>query len=185
MITFSRNKRFSNINSNKIHGYMEYLLTWLHRNHQEYLNLIVETSTAETLRGWSHKIENCSPLCWRCITNKRRCSTTTSTGVRSRSSASFNRIRPIVRGEAKVKFGAKIGASIMKGYTFIDCHSREVYNECEDLMIHLKNYKRRFGLLPKKVEADKIYFNRRNQVILKLLKIKISDKPLRWPPKEQ
>ena len=52
-------------------------------------------------------------------------------------------------------------------------------------MIHLKNYKRRFGLLPKKVEADKIYFNRRNQVILKLLKIKISDKPLRWPPKEQ
>ena len=51
MITFSRNKRFSNINSNKIHGYMEYLLTWLHRNHQEYLNLIVETSTAETLKG--------------------------------------------------------------------------------------------------------------------------------------
>ena len=84
-----------------------------------------------------------------------------------------------------MKFGAKIGASIMKGYTFIDCHSREVYNECEDLMIHLKNYKRRFGLLPKKVEADKIYFNRRNQVTLKLLKIKISDKPLRWPPKEQ
>lgn len=96
-------------------------------------------------------------------------------------------IRPIVRGKAKckVEFGGKIGASIFKGYTFIDHHSWEAYNECEDLMIHLRLFKKRFGCLPKKLEADKIYMNRRNRRILKFLKIEIAGKPLGRPSKEQ
>lgn len=96
-------------------------------------------------------------------------------------------VRPIVRGKAKAKveFGAKIGASIIKGYTFINHNSWEAYNECDDLMIHLRYYKKMFGCLPEKFEADKIYLNIKNRRILKLLKIKICGKPLGRPSKEQ
>ena len=94
-------------------------------------------------------------------------------------------VRPIVRGKAKVEFGAKTGASIVNGYTFINHNSWEAYNECGDLMIHLKDYKEMFGCLLEKFEADKIYLNRKNRRILKLLKIKICGKPLGRPSKER
>lgn len=95
-------------------------------------------------------------------------------------------VRPIVRGKnkAKVEFGAKIGASIVNGYTFIDHHSWDAYNESEDLLTHLRKYKMRFGCLPRLFEGDKIYLNRRNRRILKMLKIEIGGKPLGRPPKE-
>ena len=96
-------------------------------------------------------------------------------------------VRPIVRGKAKAKveFGAKIGASIVDGYTFVDHHSWDAYNECEDLLVHLRKYKIRFGCLPAKFEGDKIYMNRRNRRILKFLGIEIGGKPLGRPSKEQ
>ena len=77
-------------------------------------------------------------------------------------------VRPIVRGKArnKTEFGAKIGVCIVQGYIFIDYLSWEAYNEKEDLMIHLRRYKERFGKVPEKVEADKIYLNRKNRRIL-------------------
>jgi hypothetical protein len=52
-------------------------------------------------------------------------------------------------------------------------------------MLHLRAYKKRFGYLPAKVEADKIYMNRRNRQILRLLGIEIGGKPLGRPSKEQ
>lgn len=60
-------------------------------------------------------------------------------------------LRPIVRGKAKatVEFGAKIGASIVSGYTYVDHVSWDAYNESSDLGMQLKLYKRRFGMLPK------------------------------------
>jgi IS5 family transposase len=96
-------------------------------------------------------------------------------------------VRPIVRGKAKAKveFGGKIGASIVDGYTFIDHHSWEAYNECEDLMTHLRCYKRRFGCLPEKFDGDTIYMNRTNRRILRFLRIEIGGKPLGRPSKEQ
>ncbi|MCH3995387.1 IS5 family transposase [Prevotella cerevisiae] len=96
-------------------------------------------------------------------------------------------VRPIVRGKAKAKveFGAKIGVSVVRGYTFIDRHSWDAYNECDDLMLHLRAYRKRFGNLPAKVEADKIYMNRRNRQILRLLGIETGGKPLGRPSKEQ
>lgn len=74
---------------------------------------------------------------------------------------------------------------MVEGYTFIDHHSWEAYNECEDLMLHLRAYKKRFGCLPEKLEGDKIYMNRLNRRILKFLKIEIAGKPLGRPSKEQ
>ena len=59
-------------------------------------------------------------------------------------------IRPIVRGKAKAmtEFGAKVGASIVDGYTFIDHISWNAYNEGTDLPLQITLYKQRFGCLP-------------------------------------
>lgn len=95
-------------------------------------------------------------------------------------------VRPIVRGKARanVEFGAKIGASIVQGYTFIDHHSWDAYNEASDLRLHVELYKQRFGCLPRKVFADMIYLNRENRKYLKDLGIEIMGKPLGRPSKQ-
>ena len=67
-------------------------------------------------------------------------------------------VRAIVRGKAKARteFGAKIGASIVEGYTFIDYHSWDAYNESQDLLLQIQLFKERFGYLPATILADKI-----------------------------
>jgi IS5 family transposase len=95
-------------------------------------------------------------------------------------------IRPIVRGKAKAKveFGAKIGVSIYEGYSFIDHHSWDAYNENSDLELHTRMFEQRFGCLPATILADKIYMNRNNREYLKVNEIKTYSKPLGRPPKE-
>lgn len=94
-------------------------------------------------------------------------------------------VRPIVRGKAKAKveFGAKIGVSIVSGYSFIDHHSWDAYNEASDLTVHIEKYKERFGCEPKRFFGDKIYLNRENRRILKEKEIQIMGRPLGRPPK--
>ena len=48
-------------------------------------------------------------------------------------------VRAIVRGKAKARteFGAKIGASIVEGCTFIDDQSCDAYNERQDLVLQI------------------------------------------------
>ena len=95
-------------------------------------------------------------------------------------------VRPIVRGKAraKVDFGSKIGVAMIEGYSFIDHFSWDAYNECDDMMTHLRAYKKRTGCLPQTVEADKIYLNRKNRRILRLLKIEVGGRPLGRHPKD-
>ena len=95
-------------------------------------------------------------------------------------------VRPIVRGKAKAKteFGAKIGVSVVEGYTFIDHHSWDAYNESLDLPLQIQLFKERFGCLPATVLADKIYMNRTNRHILEDLEVRTYCKPLGRPPKE-
>lgn len=94
-------------------------------------------------------------------------------------------IRPIVRGKAKAKveFGAKIGVSIISGFSFIDHHSWDAYNEASDLTIHIEKYKNRFGCKPERFFGDKIYLNRENRKILKEKEIQIMGRALGRPPK--
>lgn len=94
-------------------------------------------------------------------------------------------IRPIVRGKAKarVEFGAKIGVAIVSGYSFIDHHSWDAYNESSDLGIHIEKFKERFGNNPRRFFGDKIYLNRDNRKTLKDEKIEIMGRPLGRPPK--
>lgn len=95
-------------------------------------------------------------------------------------------IRPIVRGKAKAKveFGAKIGASVCEGYTFIDHHGWDAYNECADMDMQIDLYKERFGYLPATILADKIYMNKKNRDSLKEKEIKTYSQPLGRPPKK-
>lgn len=94
-------------------------------------------------------------------------------------------VRPIVRGKSKspTEFGAKIGASIVNGYTFIDHHSWDAYNESTDLTHQIELYRQRFGFLPTKIYADKIYMNKENRKLMKELEIQSMGKPLGRPPK--
>ena len=95
-------------------------------------------------------------------------------------------LRPIVRGKAsaKTEFGAKIGTALVGGYTFIDHHSWDAYNESADMELHIVKYQERFGYLPATIFSDKIYMNRANRALLKELGIKSYSKPLGRPPKE-
>lgn len=95
-------------------------------------------------------------------------------------------VRPIVRGKAKAptEFGAKIGAGIVDGYTFVDHHSWNAYNESADLALQIELYKKRFGYLPAKIYADKIYMNRANRNLMKEMEIQAMGKPLGRPSKE-
>ena len=94
-------------------------------------------------------------------------------------------VRPIVRGKAKAKveFGAKIGVSIVSGYSFIDHHSWDAYNEASDLTVHIEKYKDRFGCEPERFFGGRIYLNRENRKILKEKGIQIMGRPLGRPPK--
>ncbi|HCC52011.1 MAG TPA: DDE transposase, partial [Porphyromonadaceae bacterium] len=95
-------------------------------------------------------------------------------------------VRPIVRGKSKspTEFGAKIGASIVKGYTFVDDHSWDAYNESADLALQVELYRQRFGFLPARLYADKIYMCKENRRLMKELEIQAMGKPLGRPPKE-
>lgn len=94
-------------------------------------------------------------------------------------------VRPIVRGEAgcKTVYGAKIGVSVVNGFTYIDHLSRNAYNEGSDLMFQIMAYKERFGYYPQEVQADRIYLNKENRKLLKKLGIVCHCPPLGRPKK--
>ena len=95
-------------------------------------------------------------------------------------------LRPIVRGKAKAKveFGAKIGASIVNGYTYVDHLSWDAYNESSDLAMQTELYRKRFGMLPREVQVDKIHLGKANRQYLKDNNVECYNRPLGRPPKE-
>lgn len=94
-------------------------------------------------------------------------------------------VRPIVRGKAgrKTEYGAKIGVSVVNGFTYIDHLSWNAYNEGSDLMLQIMTYKERFGYYPQEVQADKIYLSKENRKLLKKLGIVCHCPPLGRPKK--
>ena len=96
-------------------------------------------------------------------------------------------LRPIVRGKAKAKveFGAKIGASIVNGYTYVDHLSWDAYNESSDLAMQLELYQKRFGMLPQEVQADKLYLGKANRNLIKDCHVDCYNHPLGRPPKDE
>ena len=95
-------------------------------------------------------------------------------------------VRPIKRGKANAatEFGAKISASLVDGFTFVDRISWDAYNEAGDLKEQIELYHNRFGFYPQSVHADKIYRNRDNRKFCKKLGIRLSGPALGRPPKQ-
>ena len=144
----------------KVKECMDYLLTMLYRNIGSFLNLIGRGSTGlfNTLKPHDQEL---FITVLKMYHQQKEMFVNGIHQCPNRIVSIFQpHIRPIVRGKAKAKveFGGKIGASIVNGYTFIDHHSWEAYNECDDLIIHLRNYKKRFGSLPDKFEADTVIY---------------------------
>jgi transposase, IS5 family len=85
-------------------------------------------------------------------------------------------IRPIVRGKAStnVEFGAKLTVSLKDGFSRIEKHSWENFNESTLLKDHVNAYFEIHGAYPKVVAADKIYHNRDNKNFCKEHGIKIT-----------
>ena len=92
-------------------------------------------------------------------------------------------VRPIVRGKAsqRVEFGAKISASHVDGYMFLERFSWDAYNETADLGAQAESFRQRFGYYPASIHADKIYQTRANRAWCKERGIRLSGKPLGRP----
>ena len=95
-------------------------------------------------------------------------------------------VRPIKRGKAGAvtEFGAKISASLIDGFAFVDRISWDNYNEAGDLKQQIELYHNRFGFYPESVHADKIYRNRDNRKFCKKRGIRLSGPALGRPPKQ-
>lgn len=94
-------------------------------------------------------------------------------------------IRPIVRGKAgsSVEFGAKIAASCVEGYVFLDYLSWDNFNESNHLIKRVEYFEQTTGHYPASVHVDKIYQSRKNRAFCKEKGIRISGVPLGRPPK--
>lgn len=85
-------------------------------------------------------------------------------------------VRPIVRGKASVnvEFGAKISVSLKEGFSRIEKHSWENFNESTLLKEHVNDYLRIHGVYPKVVAADRIYHNKENKSFCKANNIRLT-----------
>lgn len=94
-------------------------------------------------------------------------------------------IRPIIRGKAgsSVEFGAKISASCVDGYVFLDYLSWDNFNESNHFIERVESFKEKTGYYPESVHVDKIYRTRKNRAFCQEKGIRISGVPLGRPPK--
>lgn len=96
-------------------------------------------------------------------------------------------IRPIVRGKAGAvtEFGANVSMNMVDGFVHVDRISFDAFNEGGDLALQIEEYKRRYGVYPAVVLADKIYRTRKNHKLCKKLNIRHSGPALGRPPKDE
>jgi transposase, IS5 family len=94
-------------------------------------------------------------------------------------------VRPIVRGKSgtPVEFGAKLSASYVNGYVFLDRISWDNFNESGDLINQVEEFKQYTGAYPESVHADKIYRTKLNRSWCKEKGIRLSGVKLGRPPK--
>jgi len=94
-------------------------------------------------------------------------------------------VRPIVRGKVgkPVEFGMKLDISVVDGWTRLEYHSFNAYNEATRLPEMIEAFRKREGHYPSRVLADKIYRNRDNLRYCKEHGIRLSGPALGRPKK--
>ena len=95
-------------------------------------------------------------------------------------------VRPIVRGKVgnPVEFGMKFDISVSDGWTRLEYHSFDAYNEATKLQEMIELFHKREGHYPSRVLADKIYRNRENLSYCKERGIRLSGPALGRPKKD-
>lgn len=95
-------------------------------------------------------------------------------------------VRPIKRGKAgrDTEFGAKLSASVVDGFSFLDHLRWDSFNESCDFVKQVETYRRRFGCYPESVHVDQIYRTRANRAFCKAKGIRMSGPPLGRRPKD-
>ena len=95
-------------------------------------------------------------------------------------------VRPIVRGKANadVEFGAKVSASVIDGYAFVDKISWDAHNECKDLIGIINDYYQKYKRYPAAVMADQIYRTKENIEYCTTHGIRLSGRRLGKPKEE-
>ena len=95
-------------------------------------------------------------------------------------------VRPIVRGKAgkPVEFGMKFDISVSDGWTRLEYHSFDAYNEATKLQEMIEHFRKREGHYPSRILADKIYRNRENLSYCKERGIRLSGPALGRPKKD-
>lgn len=96
-------------------------------------------------------------------------------------------VRPIVRGKAgkPVEFGMKLDISVVDGWSRLEYHSFDAYNEATKLQEMIEAFRTREGHYPSRVLADKIYRNRDNLRFCKEHGIRLSGPALGRPKKNE
>lgn len=92
-------------------------------------------------------------------------------------------VRPIQRGKRPnpTEFGQKLHLSVVDGYTFLEQTCWNNYNESNDLKVVAEDYRRKFGVYPEAILADKIYQTRANRSYCKERGIRLSGPALGRP----
>ena len=92
-------------------------------------------------------------------------------------------VRPIQRGKRPnpTEFGQKLHLSVVDGYTFIEQTCWSNYNEGNDLKAVAEDYRRKYGVYPEAILADKIYQTRANRSYCKEHGIRLSGPALGRP----
>ena len=92
-------------------------------------------------------------------------------------------VRPIQRGKRPnpTEFGQKLHLSVVDGYTYLEQTCWNNYNEGNDLKAVAEDYRRKFGVYPEAILADKIYQTRANRSYCKERGIRLSGPALGRP----
>ena len=92
-------------------------------------------------------------------------------------------VRPIQRGKRPnpTEFGQKLHLSVVDGYTFLEQTSWNNFNESTDLKAVVEDYRRKFGVYPEAILADRIYQTRGNRAYCKKHGIRLSGPALGRP----
>ena len=76
-----------------------------------------------------------------------------------------------------------MSCSLVGEYVYLDHLDWNAFNESQDLLDQVENYRNRFGFYPESVLVDQIYGTRENRCKLKELGIRFCGKQLGRPPK--
>ena len=92
-------------------------------------------------------------------------------------------VRPIQRGKRPnpTELGQKLHLSVVDGYTYLEQTCWNNYNEGNDLKAVAEDYRRKFGVYPEAILADKIYQTRANRSYCKERGIRLSSPALGRP----